>query len=90
MLKSQGTSGKNRIRPEKFLDIEIPLPPLTEQRRIVAHIESLSARVNEASVCLKKLSTKVKRFCAQYLSISQMENQFRRPCVNLVSCVNQM
>jgi type I restriction enzyme S subunit len=47
-VKSQGTSGKNRIRPEKFLDIEIPLPPLTEQRRIVAHIESLSARVNEA------------------------------------------
>jgi len=46
--KSQGTSGKNRIRPEKFLDIEIPLPPLTEQRRIVAHIESLEARVNEA------------------------------------------
>jgi type I restriction enzyme S subunit len=46
--KSQGTSGKNRIRPEKFLDIEIPLPPLTEQRRIVAHIESLAARVNEA------------------------------------------
>jgi type I restriction enzyme, S subunit len=47
-VKSQGTSGKNRIRPEKFLEIEIPLPPLMEQRRIVAHIESLAARVNEA------------------------------------------
>jgi type I restriction enzyme, S subunit len=47
-VKSQGTSGKNRIRPEKFLEIEIPLPPLTEQRRIVEDIESLAARVNEA------------------------------------------
>ena len=28
--KSQGTSGKNRIKPESFLDIEIPLPPLEE------------------------------------------------------------
>jgi len=45
---SRGTSGKNRIKPELFLTINIPLPPLTEQRRIVAHIESLAARVNEA------------------------------------------
>src|SRR3989338_7958499 len=34
--KSRGTSGKNRIRPEKFLEVQIPLPPLPEQRRIVA------------------------------------------------------
>ena len=52
-VKSQGTSGKNRIRPEKFLEIEIPLPPLAEQRRIVAHIEWLAARVNEAQ-CLRE------------------------------------
>jgi type I restriction enzyme, S subunit len=45
---SRGTSGKNRIKPELFLTITIPLPQLTEQRRIVAHIESLAARVNEA------------------------------------------
>jgi type I restriction enzyme, S subunit len=47
-VKSQGTSGKNRIRPEKFLEIEIPLPPVMEQRRIVAHVESLARQVNEA------------------------------------------
>ena len=28
--KSQGTSGKNRIRPERFLEIEIPLPSVAE------------------------------------------------------------
>jgi len=46
--KSQGTSGKNRIRPERFLDIEIPLPLPDEQRRIVARIEELAARIEEA------------------------------------------
>jgi type I restriction enzyme S subunit len=46
--KSRGTSGKNRIRPEKFLEIEIPLPPVDEQRRIVARIEELAARIEEA------------------------------------------
>jgi type I restriction enzyme S subunit len=45
---SRGTSGKNRIKPELFLTIRIPLPPLTEQRRIVARIEALAARVAEA------------------------------------------
>ena len=46
--KSRGTSGKNRIRPEKFLEIGIPLPGLGEQRRIVTRIEELAARIEEA------------------------------------------
>jgi type I restriction enzyme S subunit len=45
---SQGTSGKNRIRPELFLTITIPLPPIEEQRRIVARIEELAAKIEEA------------------------------------------
>lgn len=46
--KSQGTSGKNRIRPELFLEIEIPLPPVFEQCRIVARIEELAVKIEEA------------------------------------------
>ncbi len=45
---SQGTSGKNRIKPELFLTIEIPLPPLAEQRRLVARIAEAAAKITEA------------------------------------------
>ena len=47
-LKSQGTSGKNRIRAEQFLGVEIPLPPLAEQQRVVARIEELAGHIQEA------------------------------------------
>jgi type I restriction enzyme S subunit len=46
--KSRGTSGKNRIRPERFLEITIPLPPLDEQRRIVGRIEDIAGKIEEA------------------------------------------
>lgn len=45
---SQGTSGKNRIKPDLFLTIQVPLPPLAEQRRIVARIAEIAAKVAEA------------------------------------------
>lgn len=45
---SRGSSGKNRIKPELFLTIRVPLPPLPEQRRIVARIEAIAGRIEEA------------------------------------------
>lgn len=46
-LLSQGTSGQNRLRPERFLDVQIPLPSLDEQRRIVARLDRVASLVNE-------------------------------------------
>jgi type I restriction enzyme, S subunit len=39
---------RESVSPEQFLSIEIPLPPLTEQRRLVMRIEELAAKVEEA------------------------------------------
>ncbi len=39
---------RNRFKENLFLELEIPLPPPEEQRRIVARIEELAAKVEEA------------------------------------------
>jgi type I restriction enzyme, S subunit len=48
--KSRGTSGQNRIKPEQFLNVEIPLPPLADQRRMVTQIEELAAQIKNARI----------------------------------------
>jgi type I restriction enzyme S subunit len=53
--KSRGTSGKNRIRPEQFLSVTVPLPPIEEQRRIVERIEALAGKCGLARQ-LRKLA----------------------------------
>ena len=45
---SKGTTNRVRLKPEKFLEIEISLPLLEEQKHIVARIESLLAKIEEA------------------------------------------
>ncbi len=47
-VEAKGTTGYAAVRPKNLLAAEIPLPPLSEQRRIVARIESLAAKIEEA------------------------------------------
>ena len=62
-LNSPGAAGRNRtIRIDSFLDEEVPLPPLEEQREIVAifrlderRLQALADKVSEAVDRLKEL-----------------------------------
>ncbi len=45
---SEGTTNRVRLKEDKFTRMKIPLPPLPEQRRIVARIERLAAKIEEA------------------------------------------
>ncbi len=45
---SEGTTNRVRLQENKFLNLEVALPPLMDQRRIVARIEELSAKIKEA------------------------------------------
>jgi type I restriction enzyme S subunit len=46
-VAAQGSTNYAAIRPSHVLGYTIPLPPVTEQRRIVARIEQLAAQIEE-------------------------------------------
>ncbi|MBM4301998.1 MAG: hypothetical protein FJ121_10840 [Deltaproteobacteria bacterium] len=48
-VSARGTTNYAAIRPRQVLEYLIPLPPLPEQRRIVAKIEELAAKTKEAN-----------------------------------------
>ena len=43
-----GTTGYAAVRPATFLSAEMPLPPIPEQQRIVAHLDAIEARLTRA------------------------------------------
>jgi type I restriction enzyme, S subunit len=45
---SEGTTNRVRLDERRFLAMQIPLPPLDEQRWIVTRIEELAAKIEEA------------------------------------------
>ncbi len=57
-----GSVGQKRVPADWLKAVEIPLAPLAEQRRIVAKVEEVLARVNAARQRLAKLPALLKRF----------------------------
>jgi type I restriction enzyme S subunit len=45
---SEGTTNRVRLKEDRFLATTIPLPPLTEQRRLVERIDAVATKVREA------------------------------------------
>lgn len=45
---SEGTTNRVRLQEDEFLALEVALPPIAEQRRLVARIEELAARIQDA------------------------------------------
>lgn len=45
---SRGSTGRNQIKRKAFLAIRAPLPPLLDQRRMIARIDELATQIQEA------------------------------------------
>jgi type I restriction enzyme S subunit len=54
--EARGTTGYASVRPKHFLAATAPLPPLDEQRRIVARLDRAAAAVERTSILIKEIS----------------------------------
>ena len=84
-LLSHGTSGKNRIRPEKFMTVEVPLPPLKEQQRIISRIDSLASKVTEAHSIRQRANQEYQDLCRSILRDNRFGEPLPTPMSELVT-----
>jgi len=69
LINFHGNRGSVRsaLRFDDLCKIEIPLPPLSEQRRIVARIEELAAQIEEAKALRKQAAEEAEALCRAIL-----------------------
>lgn len=72
---SEGTTNRVRLKEDRFLSMAVPLPPLDEQRRIVARIEELAAKIEEARGLRQEAAANSRALSD--MALSQMINPHR-------------
>ena len=60
--RMKGTTGRLRLGTEALTDLEIPLPPLAEQHRIIVKLEVLFTQLDAAVDSLKKAQAQLQRY----------------------------
>ncbi|MBS0999567.1 restriction endonuclease subunit S [Acetobacter persici] len=65
--KAHGGVGLAHVTKGKFETTKLPLPPLAEQRRIVAKLDSLTARIARARAELERVQQLREAFTARFL-----------------------
>jgi type I restriction enzyme, S subunit len=75
---SEGTTNRLYLQENAFLSQQIPLPPLEEQRRIVARIEELSAKISQIRELRAENKQNIqKMLLSAFVSITE-EAQYRK------------
>jgi len=76
--------GQSAFKSSKLLELEIPLPPLTEQERIVSILNEQMAAVEKARLAAEARLAAARAFSAAYLNAVFHSDQARRwPTKNL-------
>jgi type I restriction enzyme S subunit len=66
-VTAQGSTNYAAIRPKDVLEYMMPLPPPEEQRRIVAKIDTLAAKIEEAKTLRREAEMKAGAFTHSHL-----------------------
>lgn len=64
---SEGTTNRVRLKEERFLSTPIPLPLVTEQRRLVERIDALAAKIEEAKRLRAEADEGIEALCRSIL-----------------------
>jgi type I restriction enzyme S subunit len=72
--KFSGNVGQQRLPKELIEDLEIPLPPLAEQKRIVALLDEAFARIDEAKANTEACQESAKSIFSNYLEAAFQQN----------------
>lgn len=62
-INAQGSTNYAAIRPYDVLEYEIPLPPVEEQQRIVAHVDAIAERISEVQKLRLNVVQEIEDLC---------------------------
>jgi type I restriction enzyme S subunit len=84
-VAARGSTNYAAIRPNHVLGYTIPLPPLAEQRRIVAKIDRLAAKIDEARNLRTKSAEECNQLCRAIIYDDRYGAPVRTPMHELVT-----
>jgi len=76
---------RNRFKENFFLALELPLPPLAEQRRVVARIEELAAQIHEARTLRQQAAAEAEAFSAAATAAVLRDSRTLAPLRELIA-----
>jgi len=82
---SSGTTNRQRINIQQFLNIKIPLPSLEEQNKIVSNYNTKIELAKQQEVQAKQLGKKVKTYFFKALGIEKVEERKSKQGLQYVS-----
>ncbi|MBK7815028.1 MAG: hypothetical protein IPJ52_12380 [Rhodocyclaceae bacterium] len=61
-------TSRNRLKESAFLSLEVPLPPVAQQQRLVAHVEALANQLREAQRLRNDVAQERNALCRSVLA----------------------
>lgn len=85
---SSGTTNRQRINIEQFLNIKIPLPSLKVQEKIVAQYNKKTALAEKQKNEAKKLETEIENYLFKVLSVERLDKKENKKGLQFVRFKN--